>query len=171
MKESEVKSSKHFCMIPWTHMHIWPKGQVHLCCASDSTKQHLGQLSNEVTLKDIWNSSRMINIRLEMLKDNPIEECSRCYELELNGIQSMRQEQNKAFIHHFDKVIETATDGSLAKLNMPYMDIRFSNICNLRCRTCGPELSSKWFKDALALNMSVDHSSALVYPTEDPSVL
>jgi hypothetical protein len=33
---------------------------------------------------------------------------------------------------------------------MAYLDIRFSNICNMKCRSCGPELSSqhaKEFKD------------------------
>jgi sulfatase maturation enzyme AslB (radical SAM superfamily) len=29
------------------------------------------------------------------------------------------------------------------------LDFRFSNVCNLRCRYCGPELSSNWFGDAV----------------------
>ena len=40
-----------------------------------------------------------------------------------------------------------------------YLDFRFSNVCNLRCRYCGPELSSNWYADAKA--------STLIYsPTE-----
>ena len=113
----------------------------------------------------------MKDIRLRMLKDSPIPECVRCYELDASGVQSMRKEQNKVYLHHFDKVESTSTNGSVAKLNMPYMDIRFSNICNLRCRTCGPDLSSKWFKDAEALKMPLNHHSAIVHPTEDPEVL
>ena len=32
---------------------------------------------------------------------------------------------------------------------MTYVDMRFSNICNMRCRTCGPDLISQWFNDAV----------------------
>jgi sulfatase maturation enzyme AslB (radical SAM superfamily) len=45
----------------------------------------------------------------------------------------------------------TNDDGSVDKVNLAYVDVRFSNICNLRCRTCGPELSSAWHDDAVAL--------------------
>jgi organic radical activating enzyme len=31
---------------------------------------------------------------------------------------------------------------------MKYMDFRFSNVCNFRCRSCGPQLSSRWNADA-----------------------
>ena len=30
---------------------------------------------------------------------------------------------------------------------MKYFDIRFSNICNYKCRTCGSEFSSKWAQE------------------------
>ena len=30
---------------------------------------------------------------------------------------------------------------------MPYIDFRFSNLCNFKCRTCGPDLSSSWYED------------------------
>ena len=30
---------------------------------------------------------------------------------------------------------------------MKYFDIRFSNICNFKCRGCSPILSSAWFED------------------------
>ena len=35
-------------------------------------------------------------------------------------------------------------------MGMRYMDIRFSNIRNMKCRTCGPELSSQWATEYVA---------------------
>jgi sulfatase maturation enzyme AslB (radical SAM superfamily) len=45
----------------------------------------------------------------------------------------------------------TKEDGSIEDFKMRYMDIRFSNLCNMKCRTCGPELSSKWYDDQIKL--------------------
>jgi len=30
---------------------------------------------------------------------------------------------------------------------MKYMDIRFSNLCNMKCRSCGPDCSSQWAQE------------------------
>ena len=33
--------------------------------------------------------------------------------------------------------------------------ILLSNVCNLRCRYCGPELSSNWFSDAVKSTFNI----------------
>ena len=38
----------------------------------------------------------------------------------------------------------TLDDGTVPDFKMHYFDIRFSNICNFKCRTCGSEFSSQW---------------------------
>jgi hypothetical protein len=45
----------------------------------------------------------------------------------------------------------TNEDGSIDDFKMRYLDIRFSNLCNMKCRTCGPELSSSWYDDQIKL--------------------
>lgn len=139
--------SKHFCILPWTHLHVWPNGNTYMCCVQ-SLHMPVGVLSETTSLKDIWNGPRVREVRLNMLEDKPSEECHRCYDMETNGYVSKRQRHNHSFRHHVPFVLETGEDGSLPRMNMPYMDIRFSNICNLRCRTCGPDLSSNWVNDA-----------------------
>ena len=47
------------------------------------------------------------------------------------------------FEHHWDKVEATSDDGSGGNVNMAYMDIRFSNLCNLKCRSCGPQTKKR----------------------------
>ena len=142
MLKEEVKQNKVFCMLPWIHMHIWPNGNVLPCCVADSDDVY-GNVSNK-TLKEVWNNEKYSEMRRKMLAGEQIDTCTRCYELEKKtNIYTLRQSINHDMLDkHFDLVEDTNADGTLNKTRMAYMDIRFSNICNMKCRTCGPELSS-----------------------------
>jgi sulfatase maturation enzyme AslB (radical SAM superfamily) len=48
-------------------------------------------------------------------------------------------------------VLETQADGALDRFEMVYWDIRFSNLCNLKCRSCGHIYSSQWYQDQAKL--------------------
>lgn len=141
----KLKSSKHFCMMPWTHMHLWPAGHAYPCCMSDPALP-IGNTQDQ-SLQEIWNGKELKQLRLNMLEDKPSQECRRCYELEENGLGTLRTGSIENYSHHWDKVMSTADDGSAGDVNMAYMDIRFSNLCNLKCRSCGPQFSSSWFED------------------------
>ena len=39
-------------------------------------------------------------------------------------------------------------DGSIDNFETIYLDFRFSNLCNFKCRSCRPEWSSTWAKEA-----------------------
>ena len=137
--------SKHFCMIPWTHMHGIPDGRAYPCCLGE---MHLpiGNLK-ENTMAEVWNGTPYKQMRINMLEDHPSKECTRCYEQEENGFFSMRNSQNKNFGHHIALVDKTNDDGSLDDFKLRYYDIRFSNLCNFSCRTCGSLFSSSWFAE------------------------
>jgi len=141
----QLKNSKHFCMMPWVHMHLWPAGTTYPCCMSDP-EFPIGN-TQEQSLQEIWNGKELRNIRMNMLQDKPSKECRRCYELEENGMGTLRTGSIGNYAHHWDKVEATSDDGSAGDVNMAYMDIRFSNLCNLKCRSCGPQFSSSWFED------------------------
>lgn len=125
-------------------MHVWPDGRAMPCCIADSD-QPFGNVKKD-GVKETWNSDRYKELRLAMLEGKKLNCCNRCYELEDSTyIWTLRKNHNQWFgDKHFDLVEKTATDGSIPEedMRMAYMDIRFSNICNMKCRTCGPELSS-----------------------------
>ena len=131
--------------MPWTHMHLWPAGTTYPCCMSDP-EFPIGNTQKQ-SLQEIWNGKELRNIRMNMLQDKPSKECRRCYELEENGMSTLRTGSIGNYAHHWDKVEATSDDGSAGDVNMAYMDIRFSNLCNLKCRSCGPQFSSSWFED------------------------
>jgi radical SAM protein with 4Fe4S-binding SPASM domain len=143
--------SKQFCMYPWIHMYVEPSGRVFPCCGvSYGDSNTLGNTNNN-SLKDIWNSESMRTIRKNMLNGVSSNACSRCYEQERSGFFSMRNSANKHHGHHIDLADKTLDDGSLKDFSMLYWDVRFSNLCNLKCRSCGPGFSSSWYQDQLKL--------------------
>ena len=137
--------SKVFCMLPWIHLHSFPTGEAYPCCNSEM-KNTVGNTSKE-SLLDIWNGNVMKDVRRRLLNGEKFEGCNRCYEQEDSGFVSMRNSQNKNFGHHIHLVDETLEDGTQPEMKMIYWDIRFSNLCNLRCRSCGDIFSSNWFDD------------------------
>ena len=165
----QLKNSKHFCMMPWTHMHLWPAGTTYPCCMSDP-EFPIGN-TQEQSLQEIWNGEELRNIRMNMLQDKPSKECRRCYELEENGMSTLRTGSIGNYAHHWDKVEATSDDGSAGDVNMAYMDIRFSNLCNLKCRSCGPQFSSSWFEDHKAIYGKLNHPKILQVRDEMRSFL
>ena len=156
--EQEIKDLANgdaFCILPWLHIHPWPDGRVFTCCLSE---QHtpIGDL-NKMDLDEVYNSDDMKKIRLDMLNNKKHSNCNRCYELESLGHNTLRKRSNDDFIFEkdnlnpprIDVVQSTDQDGHVEDIHLTYLDIRFSNICNMRCRTCGPDLSSLWFQDAV----------------------
>jgi radical SAM protein with 4Fe4S-binding SPASM domain len=155
--------SKQFCIYPWIHMHVEPSGRVFPCCgATYKDSSTLGN-TNHSSLKEIWNSDRMKQLRTNMLNDCASESCGRCYEQEQAGFFSMRNSGNKHHGHHVNLVDATEADGTVDKFSMIYWDVRFSNLCNLKCRSCGPSFSSSWYADQLKLapDYSKDHKALI----------
>lgn len=141
-------SNNAFCIAPWMHMHIEPDGDVQLCCASNWKHEHqrsLGNL-NDSSPEDIWNNNQYRMIRKNMIEGKKMPQyCSPCYDREAGAInQTERQRYNREFASSFNLVDETLEDGTLNTLKLKYLDIRFNNLCNLKCRTCGPDWSTSW---------------------------
>jgi organic radical activating enzyme len=148
-EQNLLVDSPTFCIYPWIHLHAYPTGSAYPCCVADM--QHpIGDMRQH-TMKEIWNQGPMREIRRQMLNDQPVTACNRCYEQEKTGFMSLRQSANKHHGHHIDRVAETKTDGTLDRFELTYWDIRFSNLCNLRCRSCGHIFSSQWYQDQAKL--------------------
>lgn len=145
-----LEESKTFCMYPWIHLHAYPTGEVHPCCHAEWKTPPVGNARTN-TLEEIWNSPLQKKLRIDMLSEHCNPACDRCYEQEKSGFFSGRKSANKHFGHQIHRIQPTAPDGTLERFEMIYWDIRFSNLCNLSCRTCGPTFSSQWYQDQVKL--------------------
>ena len=144
-----LSESKTFCIYPWIHMHVWPTGEAYPCCHATHSPTY-GNAQKE-TLAQVWNGQQMRQLRKDVLSETPNETCRKCYEQEASGFFSGRQSANKHHGHRIDRVHRTQEDGTFDEFQMTYWDIRFSNLCNLRCRSCGHIFSSQWYQDQAKL--------------------
>ena len=152
LTEEEYRKLTHsetFCMLPWMHMHAFPDGRVYPCCLAQYFHP-VGDLRKN-TMREVWNQSKYKAMRVNMLADRPCIECTKCYEQERHGAFSMRNDANRNYGHLIKEVNQTQTDGTHDEFKIRYWDVRFSNLCNFRCRSCGPIFSSNWYNDHVKL--------------------
>lgn len=146
MKDEHLTKSKTFCMFPWLHLNVTPKGNIYPCCSSDYVEPFANIETS--TLEQAFNNDKMRQLRLDMLAGRKNEACTFCYKHEQSSPYSFRKYSIEKFAHKYDELVPyTNADGSLDKFTMAYFDVRFSNICNFKCRTCGSEFSSKWAQE------------------------
>jgi len=144
-----LEDSKVFCMMPWTHLMISPSNEIRACCQAS---EKIGDLNTQ-SLAESWNSQGMKRLRLSMLNEAYHPTCSKCYEVENVGGGTARKIINSSELSKFLPLVKnTNPDGSVDDFKLRTMDFRFSNLCNLRCRTCNHNSSSKWYKDEKKLN-------------------
>jgi radical SAM protein with 4Fe4S-binding SPASM domain len=142
-EEFLLKDSKTFCIYPWIHLHAYPTGEAYPCCHAEMGVGQVGNCRTN-TLEEIWHNDAMTKLRSDMLSETKNTTCGRCYEQEESGFFSGRKSANKHHGHHVKKL-------DTNPFEMTYWDIRFSNLCNLKCRSCGHIFSSQWYQDQAKL--------------------
>ena len=141
-EEFLLKDSKTFCIYPWIHLHAYPTGEAYPCCHAEMAYP-VGN-AHFKTLEEIYRDAPMRGLRDDMLNERMNPACGRCYEQEESGFFSGRKSANKHHGHHIKRIDDD-------KFQMSYWDIRFSNLCNLSCRSCGHIFSSSWYQDQAKL--------------------
>ena len=142
-EEFLLRDSKTFCIYPWIHLHAYPTGEAYPCCHAEMGVGQVGNCRTN-TLEEIWRDQPMAQLRKDMLSETANAACGRCYEQEASGFFSGRKSANKHHGHHVKKL-------DANPFEMTYWDIRFSNLCNLKCRSCGHIFSSQWYQDQAKL--------------------
>jgi len=145
------KNKNTLCVIPWVHLNFEPNGKVVPCCLTSHHNYFSGDL-NRQTIEEVWNSDNMKNLRKKFLNNEEPKICATCFDRERVTGESGRIYHNR----DYKKVIDiipyiTEEDGSVPEMKLKYWDFRFSNLCNFKCRSCGPRYSSAWVPDAKKL--------------------
>jgi sulfatase maturation enzyme AslB (radical SAM superfamily) len=150
---------KHFCILPFVHLHMESSGNLTPCAINC---ERMGNV-RDGKLDDLWKSEKYVHMRSAMLADEYVPSCEICYSQERGKGYSVRTLTNRKF-ERFLADPGTAADKPV------YFDLRFSNLCNLKCRSCEHKSSSLWFDDAKALQLAAG-SEALLRATDDPKEL
>jgi len=151
-------NSDTFCLAPWGHLFVDTDSNVLPCCQS---RYVLGNTKSS-SLKQIWNDLPLRRIRQDMLANRQHEACTQCYVGESLGKKSYRNYINQMLMSRVKKVDMTAPDGTHDLFEINYLHFKFSNLCNLACRTCSVKHSSSWHQIAIALGDITKDTPALL---------
>lgn len=138
------------CIAPWVHAFTDFQGNVRPCCVSDWAMPPLGNIKSE-PIESILNNKNIQQLRADLLAGRPRPDiCRACHEKRDSGFRSLRDDMNDDYLYR--------TDSSLLKADYPdmklrYLDLRISNVCNFKCRTCSEELSSSWAGDSRKMGL------------------
>lgn len=157
-------SKDTWCPLPWMSLNVRNNGDVRVCCnANTSLNQGLvakenGDYYNLRTddVQSFRNAQLMKDIRKDILSAKYHPSCIRCQREDESGMESRRIWEARIWNNDLDiaKAREiTNSDGSidLSKAPLRYADLRFGNLCNLKCRMCGPTDSSQWYDDQVGV--------------------
>jgi MoaA/NifB/PqqE/SkfB family radical SAM enzyme len=130
-----------FCMMPWVGINIAANNHARPCCEYQGPD--IGDPANQ-SIQDIWNGDEIQQIRKNMLNSTPVPGCKNCYHKENLQRDSLRNSINRDFAHRIDLIDGPGPDGTRDVNSIRYWDIRYNNLCNFACRSCGPHSSSSW---------------------------
>lgn len=145
---------KTFCILPFLHFYTQPDGEVKPCCIAGGfdTPQSLRKNS----IEEIFNSDEYKQLRKDMLTGERNKVCDVCYKKEDAGETSPRHIYN----HNLTiggpckwTIPEVNEDYSVA-VEFQHLDIRFSNLCNFKCRMCNHSFSSNWYEDSKKITVN-----------------
>ena len=131
-----------FCILPYVHLYTEPKGEMKPCCIAGGFDEPINL--NTMTIKDAFNSPQMKQLRKDMEEGKRNKVCDVCYKREDTTGHSPRIDvfnTNPSW-----KKPELTEDYSVPT-DFQHIDIRFSNLCNFKCRMCNHDFSSNWYED------------------------
>lgn len=139
-----MNNSKTFCMHPFTGLATREDGAIQMCCRS-----HPVGFIQEETLEEIWNNPTVKRIRQQVLNNERPPECAPCFNLEDQGVESLRQRHIKgvipeARINLYPTAVSKLREDFSMPFEIPTMEIKLNNLCNLKCRMCHPMDSTSW---------------------------
>lgn len=131
-------------MHPFTGLATREDGAICACCRS-----HPVGFIQDASLEDIWNNATMKRIRQQVLNGERPPECEPCFSLEDQGVESLRQRHiagkiPEARINLYPKALDALNDDYTMPFEIPTMELKLNNLCNLKCRMCHPMDSTSW---------------------------
>jgi MoaA/NifB/PqqE/SkfB family radical SAM enzyme len=131
-------------MHPFTGLATREDGAICACCRS-----HPVGFINKAKLEDIWNNDTMKRIRKQVLNNERPPECEPCFALEDQNVESLRQRHiagkiPEARINLYPNALDSLQEDYSMPFEIPTMELKLNNLCNLKCRMCHPMDSTSW---------------------------
>ena len=138
-------NNNSFCILPFIHLYAEPKGEMKPCCIASGFDEPLNLKKSSID--DAFNSPQMKELRKDMMNGTRNKVCDVCYKREDATEHSPRLNFNENKLWELPKI----SDDYSVESQFQHIDIRFSNLCNFKCRMCNHDFSSNWFEDTLKI--------------------
>jgi len=142
------------CMAKWTQVTIHlQNGHTHSCHHPATHKISLSELKDNPTA--LHNTKYKKKQRRMMLNGLRPPECDYCWNVEDNSdIFSDRilKSNSEWSSKHWNKITKKVNNINYLidwreNFNPSYVEVVFSNACNMKCSYCAPHISSKWMEE------------------------
>ena len=160
MSDAEIMKEK---LGPGMCLAKWQQVSLHLTTGMTNSCYHppLHNIDPEAIKTNpgaLHNTEHKKAQRKIMLKNEKPTECSYCWNMEAHGELSDRHYRSGEpwAAEHFDTIMNSTGNEDVIP---SYVEVNFSNVCNLKCSYCSPQFSSTWAEEIL-------HQGA--YPTTPP---
>ena len=150
LREDIIKSET-FCFYPFTQLSSNPSGHLKPCCNYVGTMKNSNgddiSILNGDTFDSAWNSHTMVDVRKQLHQNNIPSQCRRCIR---DGNASMRQRSIHEYKNDIDvlSIVKTTIDNDYHSEHQPIiLELKPSNLCNLKCVMCNSYDSSQIAKE------------------------
>lgn len=151
-----ILDSETFCFYPFLEISTRPNGAVFPCCYwNDFTTQGFyaeERISTDNGIRTFWNNDLVKRVRNDIASEKKVRGCSTCYR---DGKSSMRLRSIKEYSNDRDKlrlVKDTLDNNGIANHTPIKLELKPSNLCNLKCLICNSYDSSQIEKEFIALS-------------------
>lgn len=146
-KESVIKrdpTSSDFCYFPFFQVLVSADGKYMPCSHHDGYITENGEVMavKHFSIEQAWNSDYMNTLRSNFLSNTRHPGCNHCWKEQKLGLKPMRYDSYAYGIQE-EQVQQP--------ISPKRVEINASNVCNLRCRICGPHASTRWIREAKEL--------------------
>ena len=129
------RTNKNFCVVPWTNFEIFTDGDITTCSVG---KETFGNVNETDIMEILTKNPTLKRIKTNMLNDRPDSNCVECQHRSI-------PDENFSYLrdHYNPKIIKEDVDyENIENFDMRFIDLHWSNICNLKCVMCSPNASS-----------------------------
>lgn len=170
-----VKNNGAYCPALFNSLYLSPQSHITNCCVMQEHDMNYApivkQTQRDIPVVDLLNQDWFKNVRKDAINGVKNEACGHCWRSQEH---TPEKEYRNTFIEFTDKAnLDNQIRNNIYEdysvdynnVDMEHMDVRFSTLCNLLCRSCSSTFSSSWYKEDLAYDKMVGRDNETEWRT------
>tara|TARA_Y100001970_G_scaffold294091_1_gene446707 strand:- start:956 stop:2095 length:1140 start_codon:yes stop_codon:yes gene_type:complete len=129
------RTNKHFCVVPWTNFEIFTNGDIKTCSVG---REKFGNVNDTDIMEILRKNPTLKRIKTNMLNNQPDANCVECQNRSI-------KEENFSYLrdHYNARLVKEEVDyENIENFDLRFIDLHWSNVCNLKCVMCDATQSS-----------------------------